>query len=167
MIIALWVIPTVLFVFLGEIWVVYVGGCAVLNGAFRVWSVNNLNHTVQWYCYGFLVSLQNQLNIYFVTSRQYRLGIVKLKNVFRSFLTHLLRNFKNFLSNFLLTDWLTKRNSILNRYSYSLDFFTVQRCFIWRCAFSPTAAAPMLASWFYTKPYLCSPLYSIPFSFTA
>ena len=45
------------------------------------------------------MSPQNQLNIYFVTSRQYRLGIAKLKNVFRLFLTHskmLLQNFKNF-----------------------------------------------------------------------
>ena len=51
---------------------------------------------------------QNQPNIYFLTSRQYWLGIAKLKNVFRSFLTHSkksLQNFKNFiLSNFLLTD---------------------------------------------------------------
>jgi len=34
------------------------------------------------------LSPQNQLNIYFVTFRQYRLGIAKLKNVFRSFLTY-------------------------------------------------------------------------------
>jgi len=59
-----------------------------------------------------------------VTSRQYRLGIAKLKNVFRSFLTH-------------------------NGYSYRLDFFTDQCHFVRRCAFSPTAAAPVLASWFY------------------
>jgi len=75
------------------------------------------------------LSLQNQLNIYFVTSRQYRLGIASLKNVFRSFLTHskkLLWNFKNFLFSqifYWLHDWLTdsltpllmhldKRNSI-------------------------------------------------------
>ena len=51
--------------------------------------------------YGFLfpkISPQNQLDIYFVTSRQYSLGIAKLKNVFRSFLTHsknLLQNFNN------------------------------------------------------------------------
>jgi len=46
------------------------------------------------------LSPQNQLSIYLVTSRQYRLGIAKLKNVFRSFLTHsrkLLQNFKSFL----------------------------------------------------------------------
>ena len=30
------------------------------------------------------ISPQNQLNIYFMTSRQYFLGIAKLKNVFRS-----------------------------------------------------------------------------------
>ena len=30
----------------------------------------------------------HQLNIYFVISRQHRLGIAKLKYVFRSFLTH-------------------------------------------------------------------------------
>ena len=35
-----------------------------------------------------IISPQNQLDIYLVTSRQYRLGIAKLKNVFRSFLTH-------------------------------------------------------------------------------
>ena len=68
-----------------------------------------LYHTVQQYCIqesqrlGFCCpksSLQTKLNIYFVTSRQYRLGIAKLKNVFRLFLTHskkLLQNFKNFL----------------------------------------------------------------------
>ena len=61
-----------------------------LNGAFRVWSVNNLNHTYSTVVLLWIscpkLSLQNQLNIYFVTSRQYRFGIVKLKNVFRSFL---------------------------------------------------------------------------------
>ena len=44
------------------------------------------------------ISPQSQLNNnYFVTSRQYRLGITKLKNVFTSLLTHskkLLQNFK-------------------------------------------------------------------------
>jgi len=30
-----------------------------------------------------------------------------------------------------------------------LIFFTAQRRFIWKRAFSPTAAAPVLASWFY------------------
>ena len=46
------------------------------------------------------LSPQNQLKIYFVTSKQHTLGIDKLKNVFRSFLTRskkLLQNFKIFL----------------------------------------------------------------------
>ena len=44
-----------------------------------------------------------------MTSRQYRLGIAKLKNVFRSFITHsikLLQNFKNFYSVEFSTDGL-------------------------------------------------------------
>jgi len=39
-------------------------------------------------------------------------------------------------------------SDIRNGYSYSLDFFTNQHRFVLRHAFSPTAAAPMLASWF-------------------
>jgi len=49
-----------------------------------------------------------------------------------------------------LSDYLMpsdKRNWITA--GYGLDIFTVQHCFIPRCAFLPTAAAPMLASWFY------------------
>jgi len=38
-----------------------------------------------------------------------------------------------------------------NGYSYRLDFFTVQRRFVPKCAFSPTAAAPVLTSWLYQK----------------
>jgi len=58
--------------------------------------------------YWFLVPKypQNQLNIYFMTSR---VGIAKLKNVFRSSLTHskqLLQNLKNFLFSQILY-WLT------------------------------------------------------------
>jgi len=59
------------------------------------------------------ISPQYQLNIYFVTSREYRVGITKLINVFRSFLTHskkLLWNFKIFLFSrifYWLHDWLT------------------------------------------------------------
>jgi len=59
-------------------------------------------------------------------------------------------------------DWLTnafKQMQLDNGYSYRLGFFTVQHRFIPRCAFSPTAAAPVLTSWFYQ-----TPLYSIPFS---
>ena len=49
----------------------------------------------------------------FVMFRKYRLGIAKLKNFFRSFLTHsknLWHNFKNVLFSWIfywLTDWLT------------------------------------------------------------
>ena len=66
--------------------------------------------------YGFLAlnyHSKNQLDIYLVTSRQYKLRIAKLKNVFRSFLTHskkLLWNFKHSLFSqilYWLTDWLT------------------------------------------------------------
>jgi len=46
-----------------------------------------------------------------------------------------------------------KRNS-----SYRLDFFTVQCRFVCRCAFLPTAAAPVLASWFYQSLPLFYPL---------
>jgi len=42
-----------------------------------------------------------------------------------------------------------KCNSIMAIASYRLDFFTVQLRFVWRHAFLPTAAASMLASWFY------------------
>jgi len=41
-----------------------------------------------------------------------------------------------------------------------IDFFTVQRCFVTRHAFLLTAAAPMLASWFYQS----LPLFSMAFS---
>ena len=41
-----------------------------------------------------------------------------------------------------------KCNLIMTIYSSRLDFFTVQCRFSWRCAFLPTAAAPMLALWF-------------------
>jgi len=40
-----------------------------------------------------------------------------------------------------------------------LDFFTAQCCFVPRRAFLPTAAAPMLASWFYQS----LPLFSFVF----
>jgi len=94
--------------------------------------------------------------------------IVKLKNVFRSFLTYLkscYRVLKILFSQISdwLTDWLPyllmpsdKRNLIMARYSCRLHFFTVQRCFVQRRAFSPITAALMLASWFYQN----SPLFS-------
>ena len=50
-----------------------------------------------------------------------------------------------------------------NGYSYRFDFFTNQCPFTPRCAFSLTAAAPTLASWFYQS----LPLFLIPFSTTA
>jgi len=50
-----------------------------------------------------------------------------------------------------------KPNSITTKAMYGLDFFTVQRHFISRHAFSPVS---MLASWFYQS----LPLFSIPFS---
>jgi len=56
------------------------------------------------------ISPQNHLDIYFVTSRQYSLGIAKLKNTFRSFLIHskkLLWIFKNSVFSRIPTDWLT------------------------------------------------------------
>jgi len=118
---------------------------------------------------GLTSSSQNQLTIYFVTSRQYRLGIAKLKNVFRSFLTYsknLLRNFKNFLFSQISTDSLTTPSLTDafrhdNCYSKKLDFFIVQCCFVWRCAFLPTTAVPMLASWSYqSSPFFSFVLYS-------
>jgi len=48
-----------------------------------------------------------KLNIYFVTASQYRLGIEKLKNVFRSFLTHSNGILKIFYLVEFSTDWLT------------------------------------------------------------
>ena len=56
------------------------------------------------------MSPQNQLNVYFVTHKQYRLGIVKLKNAYRSFLTNSKNLLPNFKKNFHLvefSDWLT------------------------------------------------------------
>ena len=41
-----------------------------------------------------------------------------------------------------------KYNSIM-AIAAGLIFFTVQCCFVPRCAYLPTAAAPVLASWFY------------------
>ena len=49
----------------------------------------------------------NQPNISFVTAWQHWLDIAKPKNVFRSTLIKLLRNFKNFLFNRFFTDWLS------------------------------------------------------------
>ena len=43
--------------------------------------------------------------------------------------------------------WFQKCRTL--RYSYRLDFFTIQYRFILRCTFSPTAAAPALESWSY------------------
>jgi len=85
--------------------------------------------------------------------------------------TKLIWNFKNFLFNRIfcwLIDWPTNRLTdrptdwllLNNDYSYTVDFFTNQRCFVPRCAFLPTAAAPVLASWFYQA----LPLFLIPFS---
>ena len=59
------------------------------------------------------ISQQNQLDIYFVTPRQYCSCIAKLKNVFRSTVhptTKLIWNLLNFLLNRIfcwLTNWLT------------------------------------------------------------
>ena len=128
----------------------------------------------------------NQLNIYFVTSRQYRLGITKLKNVFRSFITrskNLQWNFKNFLFSqifYWLTYWLThslspllmpsdKHNSIaaiatalisslLNvALSRDVPFCQPQQL---QCLYHGSTETCLCS------PCFCSPLYSIPFSFT-
>ena len=53
-----------------------------------------------------------------------------------------------------------KRNLTMDVAIYRLDFFTVQHCFISRCAFLPTTGCTMHASW----TYLCSPC--VPVLFT-
>ena len=72
----------------------------------------------------------------------------------------------SYLTDFILTDWLTiwlipsdKCNSITTKVTGLISSLHVQRHFIPRCAFSPTAAAPMLASWFYQS----LPLFSFSF----
>ena len=104
--------------------------------------------------------------------RQDWLGIAMPKNAFRSTINpsmNLIWNFKiSYLAEFStdwLTDWLMpsdERNLIM---AIQLDLFTVQCCFIQRHAFLSTAAAPILASWFYQRLPLFS-LCSIPFSLT-
>ena len=125
------------------------------------------------------LALNYHPKIYFATSKQYRLGIAKLKKSLQIIPKNLLRNFKNFLFRQIfcwLTDWPIDRPTdrltdafrqawLNNCYSYSFDFFTVPRRFIWRHAFSPTIALQCLHHGS-TEAYLCSPLYSIPFSFT-
>ena len=113
-----------------------------------------------------------------IYSRQYtcRLGIAKLKNIFRSFLTHskqLLRNLKNFLFSWIFY-WLTYLclkttgcNSIMAIATvYRLDFFTVLRFSVRRytsfCQSQPFQCLHHGS----TKAHLCSPLYSITFSLT-
>jgi len=111
-------------------------------------------------------------HIYFVTSRHHRWGIAKLKNVFRSFLTHfkkLLRNFKHFLFSrifYWLTDWLT----------HSLPYWCLQTSIMASSLFNVTSSGGMpfcqpqqLQCLHHdsTNAHLCSPLYSIPFSLTA
>ena len=98
-----------------------------------------------------------------MTSKQYWLGIAKLKNVFT-----LTINPSNKLQKFLIKqtflEWPTNafRQAYLDSgFSYRLDFFTNQCCFVKRRAFSPTAEVPMLASWFYQSlPLFSFVLYS-------
>ena len=112
---------------------------------------------------------KNQFNIYFVTSRQCRLGIAKLKNIFRSFLTHskkLLQNFKIFIqSNFLLIDWLThslmpsdKSNSITTK-ATGLIFALFDVASSQDVPFHKLQQLQGLHH-SSTKAYLCSPLFS-------
>ena len=121
--------------------------------------------------FGPKLSLQNQLDICFLTVWEHWLGIAKPKNVFRSTVNHyikLLWNFKNFLFNRFfcwLTDWLMpsdKRNSIMAiatglisslfnvTLSQDVPFCQLQQL---QCSHHV-----------FTINYLCSPLYSIPSS---
>ena len=80
-----------------------------------------------------------------MTAWQHWLGIAKPKNVFRSTLNLCIRLPWNFKISYLSYFSTEKRNSITTKAISGLDFFTVQCRFVPRCAFSPTAAAPMLA----------------------
>ena len=104
------------------------------------------------------------LNIYFVTVLVRHSQAQKCLQIYHKPFHHDNWDFKIFLFNRLLTDWLTDllltnafgQAQFNNSNSYKLDFFTVQHCLVPRCAFSPTTAAPMLASLFYQS----SPLFS-------
>ena len=99
------------------------------------------------------ILFQNQLNVYILTVRQYWLGKVKPKNIFRSILNPSIKWFLH-LTDFSI-DLITNAFRHQERLGlYRLDFFTNQ-C-PW-CAFSPTAAATMLASCCYLWTPLCPP----------
>ena len=110
------------------------------------------------------ISPQNQLNIYFA-NRQYRLGIAKLKNVFRSFLTHFkiaATEFPNFSQNFYwLTDSLT--HSLINAYrqwqSLRLFLYYSTLLFFEMCLFADHSTSSVISRFYWSLP-----LFSIPYS---
>ena len=122
--------------------------------------------------FGPKLSPQNQLDIYFLTFWEHWLGIAKPKNkclqinplnsyeiLKISYLTHFSTDcdFACLLTNYSLMPSNRKHNSRTR-----FDFFTNQCSFVPRCAFSPTAAATVLAS----GCYLCTPLISYILFFT-
>ena len=86
-----------------------------------------------------------------VSSSQTRTRLYKFPHLLGSITLKIMEVWPNRIS----TDWLTERPTdwptnafsqakLNNGWSYKLDSLTVQHCFILRCAFWPTIAAPML-----------------------